>query len=154
MLQIFSLKWSKINLSFHFNSSASNQKLNVKFQWTLLVVVAIIKEEGPNCCFSFQSETNTINFSWLLVWYFSSFLIASWWNKRNIWLRTHILVWHSNKVSASLSNLAWLIILLLTHTRTLIQRLRNWWIENPSLFNCVKIIQNSNYAVVLDCIFT
>ena len=30
----------------------------------------------------------------------------------------------------------------------LIQRLKKCWIENPSLFTCVKTIQNSAYVIV------
>ena len=47
-----------------------------------------------------------------------------------------------------------LLNLLLYHTRMLIHRLKKWWIENPSLLTCVKIIHNSAYSIVLDCFYT
>ena len=43
--------------------------------------------------------------------------------------------------------------LLLYHTRMVIQKLQKCWIENPILLTCVKTIQNSAYAVVLDCFY-
>ena len=65
-----------------------------------------------------------------------------------------ILVWHSNKrvVLDYPIYIAWLISSLLClslyHTRMLIQRLQNWWIENPRHLTIQTLPMVSYWIVV------
>ena len=59
-----------------------------------------------------------------------------------------------HRLSNPAENCITLFITLSLHIGMLIQRLKNCWIENPSLLTFVRTIQNSTYSVILDCFYT